>query len=155
MRERSTVRHRLEEAAARYRAVTGKRLSTRTLSPDTGRNAELYRRFLARPFDIALGANEGEWIALEIGLKPMVRDTLTPVELETTRSRAQAAGLRVVESAFDLEEDPRTGVMRASGRTPGDGGSPTSEGTARVCNGRLPWTRISSPANPPSSRRFA
>lgn len=52
-----------------------------------------YEGFAARPLVLELGAKEGEWLALEAGTKPMVREVLPPEDLGSSMEHWRAAGL--------------------------------------------------------------
>jgi len=56
----------------------------------------LYDRFRSRPFGRSLGATQGEWAQLQLGLKQVLRERLDEDRIQPLRARCAAEGLELL-----------------------------------------------------------
>lgn len=92
----------LARGLEQYRRLGGRRPPA--LDGDTGQ--ALAGWFDAPQPALGMGANEGEWLMLELGLKPVLRQTLDPQDVERLRERCRREGweLLVVEQGRPATE---------------------------------------------------
>jgi len=83
----------LASGLAAYEERTGTRPDPSKLDVTRPQVRALYDQFRARAFPTRLGATEGEWTALQLGLKAVLRERLTSARIETLAQRCAAQGL--------------------------------------------------------------
>ncbi len=111
----------LARAVQEYARCTGRRLPEERLAVGRAPARWLYRRFVAAAPRVDLGGGAGEWMALELGLKPMVREIVPAATLSRHAARCRAAGFLTEVAPLVSVEDGREGLVTTSGAT-SDGG---------------------------------
>lgn len=66
---------------------------------------KLYRKFANTRHDVGLGANDGEWTALQLGLKPLIREIVPAARWESTRKQIETTGLFTASYPLTISED--------------------------------------------------
>lgn len=109
--QRGSVSAGLRQAAQAYERIAGESVDPACIDPGRPGIAERYRRFLQRPFRIAMGANDGEWLAMYLGIKPMIREIIPRHRLKWLHARCRAAGWDTRELPAPGREDPHDGLF--------------------------------------------
>lgn len=105
---------RLRLAADAYASSTGREVAVERLDARHEPVRGLYRTFGRRWLRVdGIGANDAEWLALELGLKTVVREVLSLDRLEVLRTRAAASGWLVDVVPFTVREDAHAGWLLA------------------------------------------
>lgn len=90
--------------------MSGRRPSFELLRPESRRFRGLYDAFRHRPFRVVLGASEGEWLAVEAGLKPLIREVIVAENWEAWRARSEKLGLVTRQVATGVTESWTDGL---------------------------------------------
>jgi hypothetical protein len=109
-------RERLDDALPDYRRITGRDPARERFDVELPGVRSTYARFKQPLASPSLGAKAGEWIALHAGLKPMVREVLSPADLEASQRRWQGQGLLSVEVAQPVSASARGHLGRDGDR---------------------------------------
>ena len=94
----------LARGLAAYEARTGRRPRDAALDVSRPEVRALYDRFRSRPFGRSLGATQGEWAQLRLGLKQVLRERLD--EAGMTEVGLADVGPRLTDSPW-LEMDDK------------------------------------------------
>ena len=62
------------KAGKKYQEHTSERIQLSELHPENEKMKAAFSQFQQKPFPLDIGANEGDWIALKLGLKPIIRE---------------------------------------------------------------------------------
>ena len=83
----------LAAAAPAYAASTGRPIDATSFDPTRPENAAAWAAFSRRTVRLPRGGHEGEWLLLELGLKPVLRQWLPPERLDGFAARCARRGL--------------------------------------------------------------
>ena len=131
----------LSRALKTYEGLSGTRIQVDELDPKKTEVRAAYDSFRRRIAKTTLGANSGERMAFEIGIKPLIRDIISPQEWEAKRQHF--TGLHVATLAMSTRMDPLVGFtigQQALGDLEGRGegqNSLESDAVGRSEGGRL------------------
>ena len=109
MYDESGYLERLAPGLRAYEQVTGRRVPPELLDPSREDVRAAYAAFLAAPFRIRLGGNDAEWAALRLGIKPMVREVVSPVQWRSMRPTYEAMGYATLALETAVSEEPFEG----------------------------------------------
>ena len=105
----SDQRAKLEAALADYRKLNGSAPSFDAIDPRRPELKEAYASFVRRPYRLGLGPMEGHWVAMELGLKPVIREVLPRASWQARKVELEARGLHPVVLDIGVGKDPLGG----------------------------------------------
>jgi hypothetical protein len=102
----------LLQAASTYADLTGDAVDADASDPTLPHNAALWSAFTRKTVRLPRGGHEGEWLLLELGLKPVLRQWLPEPRLAAFAARCRRRGLVFEVGASDgVGRGPKEGVL--------------------------------------------
>lgn len=103
---------KVEQALEEYEGSTGRSLQLSQFDPRNARISRLMKKFLATPFPLDLGANDGQWMAVELGIKPLIREILPSNRWKEWKAQCENRGLFAQALPVGVAEDSGDGAIR-------------------------------------------
>jgi hypothetical protein len=105
---------RLREALDTYERLTGRRPSMDDVNPRSPHANPHYRDFCRTRYRVTVEPSRGEWIALELGIKPMLRLVVEASDWPELRMSCESRGYATAMIHFPVQESHLDGTTKPS-----------------------------------------
>ena len=110
----------LSQAAQKYRKHSKEKVSLIEVTPQHPNMDSLYQQFLQIPLRIDHGANDGDWIAFQLGIKPVIREFISTPHLQRLQQRCEHHGWALKTLEAPMSENRLTGQFMKKKKPPAE-----------------------------------